>query len=167
MNLGVRYEYYSPFTEARNHLLNIDYSQLPEAPQLVNVPTAGPPDRKNFSPRAGIAWAPHVSAWPGKKMVVRAGYGIYYSPEIALEAYNLVLNGIRNESNSTDGITPLLTLANGFPVTATTGFPTWYGLDVHAPTPYLQQWNMNIQQELPAPEHETQARPVPERAVGT
>jgi outer membrane receptor protein involved in Fe transport len=150
VNLGVRYEYFSPFTEARNHLLNIDYSHLPEAPQLVNVPTAGLPNRKNFAPRAGIAWAPHVSAWPGKKMVVRAGYGIYYSPEIALEAYNLVLNGIRNESNSTDGIIPLLTLANGFPVTATTGFPTEYGLGVHAPTPYLQQWNVNIQQELPA-----------------
>ena len=150
VNLGVRYEYYSPFTEARNHLFNIDYSHLPEAPPLVNVPTAGLPNRKNFAPRVGLAWAPHFSAWPGRKMAIRAGYGIYYSPEIALEAYNLVLNGIRNESNSTNGVTPLLTLANGFPVTATTGFPTEYGLDVHAPTPYLQQWNMNIQQELPA-----------------
>ncbi len=116
VNLGVRYEYYSPFTEARNHLLNLDYSHLPEAPPLVSVASAGLPNRKNFAPRAGIAWAPHFSVWPGKKMVIRAGYGIYYSPEIALEAYNLLLNGIRNESNSTNGVTPLLTLANAFPV---------------------------------------------------
>jgi len=150
VNLGVRYEYYSPFTEARNHLLNLDYSQLPQAPPLVNVATAGLPNRKNFAPRVGLAWTPPISIRPGKKMVIRAGYGIYYSPEIALEAYNLVLNGIRNENNSTSGVTPLLTLANGFPITATTGFPTEYGLDAHAPTPYLQQWNMSVQQELPA-----------------
>lgn len=150
VNLGVRYEYYAPFTEARHHLLNLDYSHLPQAPPLVDIATASLPNRKNFAPRAGLAWTPPVSAWPGKKMVLRAGYGIYYSPEITLEAYNLVLNGIRNENNSTDGVTPLLTLANGFPVTATTGFATEYGLDVHAPTPYLQQWNASVQQELPA-----------------
>ena len=150
INLGVRYEYYAPFTEARNHLLNLDYSVLPQAPPLVSVGSAGLPNRKNLAPRVGLAWTPPFSAWPGRKMVIRAGYGIYYNPEIALEAYNLELNGIRNENNSSDGITPLFTLANGFPVTATTGFATEYGLDVHAPTPYLQQWNLSIQQELPA-----------------
>ncbi len=150
VNLGVRYEYYAPFTEARHHLLNLDYSNLPHAPALVTVATAGLPNHKDFAPRVGLAWTPSVSAWRGKTMVVRAGYGLYYSPEITLEAYDLALNGVRNENNSTDGTTPLLTLANGFSVTATTGFATEYGLDVHARTPYMQQWNVSIQQELPA-----------------
>jgi hypothetical protein len=42
-----------------------------------------------------------------------------------------------------------LTLENGFPQTSSTGFPTEYGLDPHASTPYVQQWNASIQQELP------------------
>ncbi len=149
LNLGVRYEYFAPFTEARNHLLNLDYSTLPNAPLLVSVGSAGQPQRENFAPRVGLAWAPPMAAWPGRKMVFRAGYGVYFSPEISLEAYNLVLNGIRTENNSTTGVTPLLTTANGFPQTATTGLPSYSGLDPHASTPYLQQWNASIQQELP------------------
>ena len=33
------------------------------------------PDRNNFAPRVGIAWR------AGSRMAVRAGWGIYYSPE--------------------------------------------------------------------------------------
>jgi outer membrane receptor protein involved in Fe transport len=150
VNLGVRYEYFAPFTDARNQLLNLDYSTLPNAPQLVTVPSASDPNHLNFAPRAGLAWTPRLSLWPGRKMVFRAAYGVYYSPEIATEAYNLVLNNIRTENNATSGVTPLLTIENGFPQTPSTGFPTLYGLDMHAPTPYMQQWNASIQQELPA-----------------
>jgi hypothetical protein len=149
LNLGVRYEYFAPFTEARDHLLNLDYSNLPRAPSLVTAGSAGQPQHMNFAPRAGLAWSPPLTVWPGRKMVFRAGYGVYFSQEIALEAYDLVLNGIRTENNSSAGITPLLTTANGFLQTATTGLPSYYGLDSHAPTPYVQQWNASIQQEFP------------------
>lgn len=150
LNLGVRYEYIGPFTDVRNQLLNLDYSTLPRAPRLVNVGSAGEPNYRNIAPRAGLAWTPRVSLWPARKMVFRAAYGIYYAPEISTEAYNLVLNNVRNETNQTSGVTPLLTIENGFPQTAATGFPTLYGLDRHAPTAYVQQWNASIQQELPA-----------------
>jgi outer membrane receptor protein involved in Fe transport len=150
VNLGVRYEYFAPFTDARNQLLNLDYSTLPNVPRLTTVSTASEPDRNNFAPRAGLAWTPPFSFWPGRKMVFRAGYGIYFTPEISTEAYNLVLNNIRTESNQTSGVTPLLTIENGFPQTSSTGFPTLYGLDRRASTPYMQQWNASIQQELPA-----------------
>ena len=83
-------------------------------------------------------------------MVFRAGYGIYFAPEISTEAYNLVLNNLRIENNLTNGVTPLLTIENGFPQTPSTGFPTKNGLDVAAPTPYMQQWNASVQQALPA-----------------
>jgi hypothetical protein len=149
LNFGLRYEYFAPFTDARGQLLNLDYSTLPQAPRLVRAGSATEPDRNNFAPRAGLAWTPPVMAWPGRKMVFRAGYGIYFSPEIAIEAYDLVRNALRNETNSTDGTTPLLTIEHGFPQTASTGFPTQYGIDPHAPTPYMQQWTASIQQELP------------------
>jgi outer membrane receptor protein involved in Fe transport len=150
LNAGVRYEYFAPFTDARNQLLNLDYATLPSAPRLVSAGEANNPNRKNFAPRAGLAWTPPISLWPGRKMVFRAAYGIYYSPEISTEAYNLVLNNIRSENNITSGASPLLTIENGFPKTSSTGFPTLYGLDQHAPTPYMQQWNASIQQELPS-----------------
>lgn len=151
LNLGVRYEYDSPFSEARNKLLNLDYSTLPAAPQLVNVHDASDPNRLNFSPRVGIAW--RLPGWlsRGSDTVFRAGYGIYFDPEIALEAYDLVLNGIQTQINETNGLAaPVLTTRDGFPMTAGTGFPSYFGLDQHAPTPYIQQWNAGFERELPA-----------------
>ena len=148
INLGVRYEYYAPFSDARNQLLNLNYSNLPNAPVLQTAPTASSPNYHNFAPRAGLAWTPQFSLWPGRKMVFRAAYGIYYTPEIATEAYNLVLNNIVTQNNATTGASPQLTIENGFPRNANLGFPTLYGLDQHAPTPYMQQWNAGIQQEL-------------------
>ena len=40
LNFGVRYEYFAPFTDARNQLLNLDYSTLPKAPRLITVGSA-------------------------------------------------------------------------------------------------------------------------------
>ena len=148
LNLGVRYEYYAPFSDARNQLLNLNYSTLPNAPVLQTVPTASDPNYHNLAPRVGLAWTPPFGFWPGKKMVFRAAYGLYYTPEIATEAYDLVLNNIRIENNATDGASPVLTVENGFPQNSNLGFPTLYGLDQHAHTPYMQQWNAGIQQEL-------------------
>jgi hypothetical protein len=144
LNLGVRYEYASPYTDARNNLLNLDYSTLPKPPQLVRTNSGTNPDRNNFAPRVGLAWQ------PAARTVFRAGYGIYFSPEIAVETYDLLLNGLLNEKNETSGAQlPVLTTRNGFPVTASTGFPTYFGLDPRARTPYVQQWTASLQRELP------------------
>lgn len=57
LTLGLRYDYFAPFTEARNALLNLDYSTLPNPPPvLVHVGQAHDPDWTNFAPRAGLAW---------------------------------------------------------------------------------------------------------------
>jgi hypothetical protein len=145
LNFGMRYEYFSPFTEARSNMLNLDYSRLPAAPRLVRVHSAAEPERNNFAPRVGLAWTP----WTKPRLVFRAGYGIYFSPEIAVENYSLVRNGLRNLSNATDGKRPLLTLRNGFPETGTTGLPSYFGLDTGARTPYMQQWTASVQHQLP------------------
>lgn len=146
LSLGMRYEYFSPFREERGNLLNLDYSNRPEPPRLIQTGSAVDPDRNNFAPRIGIAWRPPVA---GEKMALRAGYGFYYSPEIAIETYDLVRNGVRNESNATDGTRPLLTLRDGFPRSASTGFPGYFGMDPQARTPYIQQWTASLQHELP------------------
>jgi hypothetical protein len=150
VNIGTRYEYASPYTEARGNLLNLDYSTLPQPPRLLRVNSGSEPKRTNFAPRVGLAWQlpslPHVRGLT----VFRAGYGIYFSPEIALESYDLVLNGQLNIFNETQGDRPpVLTTRDGFPKTSASGFPSYFGLDPKARTPYVQQWNAGIQHELP------------------
>jgi len=150
LNMDLRYEYFSPYTEARNRLLNLDYSNVPQPPGLVSVNSASEPNRTDFAPRVGLAWRLPGFFSSGGDTVFRAGYGVYFSPELAIESYDLVLNGIRNEMNTADGLkTPILTTRDGFPITSTTGFPSFFGVDRHLGTPYVQQWNAGFQRELP------------------
>lgn len=151
LNLGLRYEYFTPFSEKDGKFFNLDYSTLPAAPRLVRTDRAVEPDRNNVSPRIGLAWRPAGGFWERRDLVFRAGYGIYFTPEIATENYDLVRNGIRNEINQTDGSrAPVLTIQNGFPQTAGTGLLSYYGLDPKARTPYAQQWTASLQYQLPA-----------------
>src|SRR5207244_2746756 len=103
----------------------------------------------NFAPRAGIAARLPQIFSRSLETVFRAGYGIYYSPEIAIETYDLLRNGVRIEINEPASAVPVLTLENGFPQTSSTGFPSYFGVDRSARTPYVQQWSSSIQQELP------------------
>jgi hypothetical protein len=148
LNLGLRYEYTSPYSEARGNLVNLDYSNLPAAPSLVRESTAVNPDYRNFAPRVALAWRLPGSFLEKRSTVFRAGYGIYYAPETAIDTYDLMFNTIKAEANQTDGVVPILTTRDGFPQTANTGFPAYYGVDPNAKTPYVQQWQAGFEQEL-------------------
>lgn len=151
LNLGLRYEYFTPFSETDGKFFNLDYSALPAAPKLVRTNQAVQPDRNNVSPRIGLAWRPSGKFWERRDLVFRAGYGIYFNPEIAAENYDLVRNGIRNEINQTDGSrAPVLTIRDGFPQTAGIGLPSYYGIDPKARTPYMQHWTASLQYQLPS-----------------
>jgi len=144
LDLGVRYEYASPYTEARSSLLNLDYTTLPQPPRLVRVQSALESDRNNFAPRVGLAWQ------LPKMTVFRAGYGIYYNPEVAVESYDLVLNNLLNQNIEKQGDQrPTLTTRDGFNDPGTAPFPSYFGVDPRARTPYVQQWNAGFQHELP------------------
>ena len=132
VNIGMRYDYASPYSETRDNQVNLDYSTLPKVPLLVRGATASQPDRNNFSPRAGLAWQLPSPLFGSGLTVFRAGYGLYYAPEIAIENYDLVRNTLKNEINEVTGPLPVLTLAQGFPVNASAGFPSYYGLDPQA-----------------------------------
>ncbi|MEO8657527.1 MAG: carboxypeptidase regulatory-like domain-containing protein [Bryobacteraceae bacterium] len=146
LTAALRYEYLSPYRETRDSLLNLDYSTLPQAPKLVRTAAPVRPDYNNFAPRAGIAWRLPISE--KVPTVFRAGYGIYYSPEIAMESYDLVRNTLRNEENQTNSLLPVLTIRNGFASSASTGFPSYYGVEPGERTPYVQQWSASVQQDL-------------------
>jgi len=74
--LGLRWEYFSPLTEARDRLTNLVLA-APYTLLGARVESLGQlfhRDRNNFGPRVGFAYNP--SAW--KKLVVRGGFGVYY-----------------------------------------------------------------------------------------
>ena len=97
VTLGLRYEYNAPYTDDNGTLLNLNYSNLPAAPQLEPVKTGVNPQYLNFSPRVGVA------ARLIGNTVFRAGYGIYYSDETSVETYDLLRNGVLNQINQPGG----------------------------------------------------------------
>ncbi len=78
LNVGLRYEYFSPLSDKRSQLSNLffgpgnnyDASFLKVGSQLYS------PQLTNFAPRIGFAWTP---AGTGNRVVVRGGYGWFYN----------------------------------------------------------------------------------------
>ena len=162
LNLGVRYEYVSPYTEINNRIVNLDLSpgvlSLTAGPPAVAVvlpgqvgPYNGPypdtlvrPDRNNFAPRVGFAWKPL------SKTVVRGGYGINYNTG----AYQSIVQQLafqppfsftqtNVQSNPGD-----LTLQNGFPASESAGITNNYSANVNYRLGYVQIRNLDIQQQI-------------------
>ena len=160
-NLGLRYEYNGPYTEAGNRIANLDVAPGFTATAPVLPGQAGPynggfpaslvkPDRNNFAPRIGIAWKPQ------KQTVVRAGYGINYN----LAQYGAMIQNFAFQppfaetgTNTTDvnglvGGTPL-TLANGFPTASLNTVTNNFAVNPNYRLGYVQIWNIDVQRELP------------------
>jgi hypothetical protein len=156
LNLGVRYEYFSPFSEENNRIVNLD---LPEAftspPVPVEVGQTGPynggfpvtlvrPDRNNFAPRLGLAWKPL------RNTVVRAGYGINYNTS----AYQSIVQNMAFQppfsttATNTQSATTNLTLQDGFPPVPPGSITNNFGVDPNYRLGYVQIWNLDIQQQI-------------------
>jgi hypothetical protein len=153
LNLGLRYDYTTPITEAHNRQSNFDFStgQLIVAGKNGNSDGLVTTDKADFSPRLGLAWSPLKS----RKIVVRAGYGRFFSyQEIRTGdplqlGYNLPF--FFEPSFVSDGITPVLTVSGGFPSLdisqAKLAGVTSNDRRLHAPV--TDEWNLNIQNQLP------------------
>ena len=155
LNLGLRYEYVSPYSERDHRLVNLDVAPGFTAAVPVLPGAAGPytgqfpaslvePDRNNFAPRVGLAWKPFA------KTVVRAGYGINYNTS----AYGGVVQNLAfqppfsfTQTNIATANSPLL-LQNAFPATIANTTTNNYGIDRNFRLGYVQMWNLDIQREL-------------------
>jgi hypothetical protein len=158
-NLGLRYEYVTPFTELNNQLVNLDVAADFSAVAPVLPGQIGPitgkkfpaglvnPDKNNFAPRVGVAWKP----W--QKTMVRAGYGINYNiGQYGLMATQLGFQPPFAVAQTNPAPTPTsLTLENGFPVAindSANHITNTYAVDPNYRLAYVQSWNLNVQQEI-------------------
>ncbi len=80
-NVGLRYEYFAPYTELYNHLANLlispDFTSVSVAlAGQSGLPTSlVRPEKANFSPRFGYAYRPFAK----RSLIFRGGYSIFYS----------------------------------------------------------------------------------------
>jgi outer membrane receptor protein involved in Fe transport len=157
LNLGLRYEFITPFAEGNGQLANLDVAPDFSAVAPVLPGQAGPitgrkfpdgllhPDHNNFAPRVGIAWKPR------SKTVVRAGYGVNYNlGQYGQMATQLGFQPPFAVAQTNPAATPTsLTLQNGFPapVVSPNHITNTYAVDQNYRLAYVQSWNLNIQQE--------------------
>jgi len=160
LNLGLRYEYFAPWSEKYGRIANLDIAPNFTAVSVVTPSQPGlysaafpsglmNPDRNNFAPRAGLAWKP----WNRKNHVVRVGYGIYYNPGI----YNQFTSRLsaqppfaQSTTVETSTLNPL-TLATGLTVTpdGKTILNT-FAVNRNYQTMYAQTWNVAFQFQMPS-----------------
>jgi hypothetical protein len=137
------------------------------ASQIRLSPTASrgliSPDKNNFAPRVGLAYQFQ------EKTVLRAGYGVFYGgqengpysnpspgfnpPFFVTQAFNTPCSAASANVAVQDCTVPgLSNLQNGFPSNALTdpNTPTLFSIDQHLVTPYMQQWHVSVQREMPA-----------------
>jgi hypothetical protein len=83
LNLGVRYEYFSPLTEKNGKLANLFFTPGNlGAAQVRAVDRLYEPDRNNFAPRFGFAYSPRWNIgglFKEGKSVIRGGFGVAYN----------------------------------------------------------------------------------------
>lgn len=173
LNIGVRYENYRPWVEEHGGIPIFDYGFAPGScfgvgcPPGKFIPTQPGqswynPDNTDWGPRIGFAYSP----FGNNKTVIRAAYGLFYSPA----DMNELVNGIFDPPNALSfDLTPQnpytdLTstkLANLFPGGVlpprdTTLVTNQWTLPAVAPYPYAQnnkdgtinQWQFSVERSL-------------------
>jgi hypothetical protein len=172
INWGIRYETESPYTERRNTLNYFDFGApsparnarfpgLTGALAFANATDARSVyawDRNNISPRFGFSWSTF------RNTVIRGGAGLFYAPLTISNsdtgfAPNSGYSTTTNMLATQNGVNPFNTLSSPYPTGlnaiqgSALGAATfigqapsvWAGLPA---TPYVVQWNFNIQQQL-------------------
>src|SRR5207302_2395104 len=151
LNLGLRYDYYGIAQEKKGQFTSVD----PATGDLsfVGQGRLYQPDYNNWAPRVSVAW----DLTGRGTSVLRAGYGIFYdafSQDMFLghlpfgtffdpgPAYS-PLNGITVSDISGSQLVPGDSV---FPFASS--MPDAFGVDPHIRTPYMQNYNLNFQQQI-------------------
>jgi hypothetical protein len=158
INIGLRYEYFAPYTELRGHLSNLDVNGDVTEVAVVTPGVRGPyggafpaslvnGDPDLFSPRLGLAWRPSAN----HSRVVRVGYSIFYSGSAygGIAAKMAAQPPWATTGTLSTSVTNPLTLENGFDLSPT-GLSNTYAIDRNYKLAYAQTWVVALQQTLPS-----------------
>jgi hypothetical protein len=164
LNVGLRYEYFSPYVEKDDRLVNLnhnaDFTQVtPVCPTAVSGGCAAGsprslvnPDRNMYSPRLGFAYRPKLKIL--QQTVIRGGYGINYNTgqyasfarQLSAQVpFALTQTNIVGQPGCTAAS---LTLANGFGC-STTPVQNNYAVNAAYRLGHVQVWNVDIQRTFP------------------
>ena len=170
LNLGLRWEYESPFMDKHDAIVNIDFRwDHAYEPVYVRAGTGDPyegspqfrlpadwnyvrdgrfgrgayrPDRNDWAPRLGIAY----QVTP--KTVIRTGAGIYYVRDIGNAVFDVVRNApftIR-QAEAANITSPNLNWNRPF---TALGLPSFILVNqFDEPTSYVGQWSFGVQRQL-------------------
>ena len=152
LNLGLRYDVFTPFTEAHGYLSNYDpYTNQMLVPGTHGVgKTAGVnTDYSNIAPRVGFAFL------AAPQLVFRGGYGLTYIPlsagiRTALGNAPYVFNyqTLKNTTTLAQGLPkPVVQAPDNLAATATDGL-TLAGIDPNFRSTYIHQFNLTMQKEF-------------------
>ena len=113
LNLGLRWEYESPITEAQGRLVNLSLaSGFTSSTPVVADDGLLKPDRSGLQPRVSMAWRPI----PGSSLVVRASYGMYRNQSVYQSIATLLAQQppLSNTATAQTSAALPLTMATGF-----------------------------------------------------
>jgi hypothetical protein len=158
VNIGVRYEYFAPYTELYNRLVNLDLNpafttaaqdyRIPGVPYQGNLPTSLiRPDTHAFSPRMGIAYRPFAK----RSLIFRTGYSIFYSGSpYGTIASNMAAQAPFEQTVAlSTSLADPLTLQSGFVPTPSQTITNTFAVNPNYKLAYAQTWNFTIQNTLP------------------
>jgi outer membrane receptor protein involved in Fe transport len=170
LNMGLRYDVTYPINDSRNLLANyVPNVGVVQVGRGINSPY--PTQYNNISPRFGIAW----DVFGTGKTVVRAGGGIIFEqPSIRTFMFNG--GGLNLNPSGVNGVLPgngnitsfdVDITSSGDLINWTTAGPVFpaadkvnsigcgpdlpckiFGVSRHLSTPYVANWNLNVQQAL-------------------
>jgi len=173
LNLGLRYDAENGKRDRFKQLTWFDFDAVSPIASRVNLPNlrggvrfqgidAGrqyPTDWNNLGPRVGLAYGLNP------KTVIRAGYGFFYPPYVGMAGNARSSEGFSTQTPwvaSIDGLRPENYLRNPFPtgLSLPTGSRNGLATNIGQNHPdsidrgairasYVQQWNLNVQRELP------------------
>ncbi|HWR51825.1 MAG TPA: carboxypeptidase regulatory-like domain-containing protein [Bryobacteraceae bacterium] len=169
VSMGLRWDLYTPATEANNRLAMFDVASggivVPDGASklvsplmpagyvsVIEASKAGRPsksliyaDKNNFQPRVAVAWRPFDN-----KTVFRGGFGIYYNQDPAGASSGSTVPFVINQPSYTNPTTNPIVFPVFFPGSGTSG-PTSVSLpggdDGHMGTPYTMQYSATIEHQ--------------------